>query len=1243
MPDQPRPESPNETPEADARTAAAALTGRLASLRRVARVLLVSQRVAAVLAMTIAGLIGLALIDFVLRAPGWVRGAFLGAAVALVLWLVWRRLFAVARFNPPLSEFALRLEGLDTDGKAGARGVLASGTQFALDQGIGGLGRGPAHPLVRRALEALDKLGPARVLKPAATLAAVGALLAAGLTVAGFFAAKPALARTGALRVLAPWTDAQWPKRTDVEDYTLLDFHPLGSALPLRGVLLASTQSAQDTRVEAVYSLIAPDGSRGPERRVLLTSQDRDADLPGGDDGVARSGPLFERLIEPASLQEQGGAAPSAIEYALVTSDDRTEPRRVLLVQPPRVLSARATVTPPEYAQRSAGASSAKTDLGAGADERAVLAGVLVGSRLGLDLTLNKPVPVPPAEPGPRRAWLALALGEQFAALVADKPEASLAVAVAGEQWSLSWVVRESVRLPVRPSDEFGLGPDVESAFRVEARTDRPPEAAVIKPADDGEVLPSAVVELVAEGRDDVALASVSAQFQLARRVSGSESGAVEPAADWTAAGAAAPNTPGEGAKSLRAVASIDLDQLKAKPGEELWLSALAADAFELDGVGHEPVRSVIRKIRIISTDQLVEQVWNELGTVRRGAIRLAEQQAQLRENTKAGRDPGAVARDQTGITESSARQGQAVERLRERLARNNLAEHELSRVLDEARSLLQQTREQSETAGRSLRDAQQAAAQNDQAAKQRAGEAGEQAQDRAQRTLEQLAELLDRGQDTWSARRALERLIEEQQALREQSAQMGRETTGRQTSELEAGQQRQIEEMAQKQDELSRRADEAIRDMQQRADKLRATEPETAQAMTEAAQRGQRQQVPEELQRAARDVRDNKQQSANQRQDRAVRDMQQMLEQMERASRSRDETLTRELQSLLESLDALIARQETELGALGDAEARGAFVGLDQSMIQLRVNTLAVAEQARAAGRETRPAADLIAEAAGAQAKAISGLREEPVDPAGVRAFEQTSLDKLLAARKQVSEAAAQAQQRNTRRQRAELRRAYTELLDQQTDLRVRTRAAAGLEAGRRQRAAARELFEPQDEVRKNASALAARTPDIADSVMFKFAHERLDEATTAAAAGLGEGEATAAVIARQGTAIRVLSGILESLADSERSQDDFREAPDGQQSQQQGGGGGEGQQRLIPPAAELRNLRQAQAEALTLTREAAESPDPAVAKESAAEAAKLQGALVDKAKAILEKLNQQQQQGPRPGVQPRPEPNAG
>ncbi len=302
--------------------------------------------------------------------------------------------------------------------------------------------------------------------------------------------------------------------------------------------------------------------------------------------------------------------------------------------------------------------------------------------------------------------------------------------------------------------------------------------------------------------------------------------------------------------------------------------------------------------------------------------------------------------------------------------------------------------------------------------------------------------------------------------------------------------------------------------------------------------------------------------------------------------------------------------------------------------MIALRQNTLAVLEMARATGAEAREAAGLIESASAAQGDAVGALRASPVDSGAANVAEQTSLDKLKQARALAEKARQNAEERTTRQQRAELKKSYRELLDAQLDLRAKTKDVSTMEEGRRKRAAARDLAPLQDQIRQKAADLAASATDIAKSETFGYAHGRLTDSVAAAAARLAEGEADRTVLSRQNAAVRVLQSILEALADQDKNSDEFREQNEG--GDQGGAGGQQGGQKkpegLIPPAAELKLLRSLQSEALAVTREAAESGDA----ELSVEAAALQKSLVERAKAVLEKLQQESKGGGMPDMKP-------
>jgi hypothetical protein len=150
-------------------------------------------------------------------------------------------------------------------------------------------------------------------------------------------------------------------------------------------------------------------------------------------------------------------------------------------------------------------------------------------------------------------------------------------------------------------------------------------------------VLATAVVQSAGEGRDDVGLADVRLDAQRARAAIGSIGAAPEPHGEpvvvASGSGTAEPQTTVQ--------TSLDLSALDLRPGDELWLTALATDNYNMDGNRHEPVRSSVRKLRIIKEEELVEQVRAELSAVRKIAIRLDEEQADLRKSVQSGAPHG--------------------------------------------------------------------------------------------------------------------------------------------------------------------------------------------------------------------------------------------------------------------------------------------------------------------------------------------------------------------------------------------------------------------------------------------------------------------------------------------------------------------------------------------------------------------------------------------------------------------------
>lgn len=628
-------------------------------LRRVA----IGEVLAAGVALVLGALLAEALIDYALRLPGWLRTALLVIGLAALTLGVLRRLLPALRLRPSLSTLALRAERSSLGQSRRLPGILASGASLAQQEpepgepgSIDWLRKAAAAQADTAAAEA-----PLTALVKLKTLRdhSLGATLAAMVVVA-FTIFAPGIARTGFARTLLPWTDAKWPSRTELVDATPAEPHALGSALPIRALVTRTNRAIGETPVEVVYRILTPRGST-PERTERLTAQETFEMSSAGKPGEA-----YERLLEPAAPLAQPGEE-AWLEYTLRTPDDRTPVRRIRLAEPPRVLALSAQIDPPAYAPLSDSAAwvRGKLDLGSGQDERSLLGPVLAGSRVTIVAALNKPSQL---------------VGE---ALTTDEGGIQPEITAEGTTLVVAWTAGERSRLALALADELGITSVDEAIVRVETMSDRPPTVTVTVPERDEAVLPRAVVELAGEARDDVGLAWLELRALPAR---------IPPSARDSAG--ALPEAEGEPAVLSRtesadiraeARATFALEPLNLSVGDEVLITAVAQDVYALPGLAgttlsHEEAVSPVRRLRIISEAELVEQILAELGAVRRGAVRLTEQQTELIEQNRQSRTTGtppmhAMARDQAAVTDALDRLAGAVEQLSQRADRNALGD----------------------------------------------------------------------------------------------------------------------------------------------------------------------------------------------------------------------------------------------------------------------------------------------------------------------------------------------------------------------------------------------------------------------------------------------------------------------------------------------------------------------------------------------------------------------------------------
>ena len=1171
----------------------------LRRLRSKARALLVFQRSALIGATLLAALAAFTLLDYLLRFPLIIRGTVLIATIAVLFWFIRTRIRPALFFAPRLTDLALRVE----QRYPALQGRLASALEFAdwsddgpskASQMIGETGRGLARIVVERTAADMNQVRPSELIRPAGAKRSGAALLGILALLIAAFVLSPAMFSTGASRTLAPWAGAEWPKRTGIADATETEVHPTGRALPLRAVLTRSPRSADRTDVFVQYRLTS-DGETGPLRRELLTHQTREITTADGT-----SGPLFERLLEPMAEQ---------IEYRFTTEDDSTEWKRVRLVPAPSIVNAQLTITPPDYALALASSEGQLVeprtiDLGPGTDDRAVAPGALVGSRLELTLDFNKD------------ARVVGSLARFF--VEAEDLTIEPSLNEPATSYTARFTLRDSIRLQLDLIDEHGIGADDTAVYRFDALADRPAAATIVNPPTDRSVLPSAVLMVRAEGRDDVGLSRIAIEQQrhTAAGAPGSEpsgpGGAIEPVGEPTIASERAAS----GQRLLTTEYELDLATIEnLSPGDEVHLVALATDVLTASIPEALPTRSPVRTLRVISEEQLVAEIRDSLSAVRESAIRTDQQQQSTAERTENEGASRAARREQAAVTQRLSQAQNDIAELRDRIRQNRLEDRTLddllSRVaqsLDSAGSASTEASETLDEAGaRADRQPEPADPENPAAApltdEERAQ--AERAQNEVRDELSRIVGLLDRGEDDWVIRNTLDRLINQQRALQEETNQAGQDTAGLLPEELTDEQRERLEDIAQRQQQLSEQADDLIEAMRERAQELSQNDPAAAEALQQAADNAEQNQVQQNMSRAASEAQQNQTQQAQQAQQEAIEALEQAQEDLDESDQARAEVLRRILSSVIDSLKGLISDQTDELANLSAvAEADPidpqAVLDLAPAMIRLNTNTAAVADLVRNAGPELAPVLNLVGRAVDAQVDAIVAIRSGDNDTDAIEAAETRSLDQLRQALERAEALDEQLEREEQQRKLRELRQAYTQALRATTELRRATEPyAQAQDLTRRDRAELRRLSEDQSGVTALLEQILEDVAELRDAGVFMLAHQRAQSQSTDAADRLTQADPFSA-LTQQTNLARTLTRILEALQDPRPDDEPFE---DGQQGGGGGGSGGSGgeDQPLIEEVQELRLLRMIQIELAEATRAVETMPDAQARREIA------------------------------------------
>jgi hypothetical protein len=855
--------------------------------------------------------------------------------------------------------------------------------------------------------------------------------------------------------------------------------------------------------------------------------------------------------------------------------------------------------------------------------------------------------------------------------------------------WTVSGRAIGATRIEMQLVDAYGITHDEPIAFMFDVSDDRAPSVTVVDPAVDESMVFDAKVALRVEARDDLALQEVGVEITVELATSAAENGAQTPAESEKVGerddfgsrrglkfeegrSLKSQNAQGDRTRSDDATedvttptlvsdfeTTIDLAKLSVRAGDRLILQGYAQDAFEnspdtpsestkVESEGRAAVvqadrnvssireqgriRSAPRTIRIVGEEEFERQVRSMLGGVRREAMRADERQARAREALDRDASDVTVQEAQGALTESLGRLEEATREALERLKRNDRDDGVVGELATQALELAETARARSSESSAALSDA---AHSNDQSQRDKSVQRAKAAQDEVRKELEDLVSLLDRDEDAWMARRRLDALAERVRQSARETAQAAARSSGESRDELSPEARAEIDALAERQRSSATEAEQLASELRERAKSLAEADAKQAQSLEQAARSLEEGRARDELEQGAAAAEDNRLEQSKAAQDRAAAAIAQASEALSENRKVRAEELARVLEELTESIKRLIRQTEPiEADVKIVTDAAGETAEIERDVLARAVGTISqnargVAQDARAASRESARAARFVEDGAKSLSGAATKLRAEHFNRDDVSSEIVAALKSFDDALKAAEQAAERAEQRAVEEKKEELLAKYRGLLERQVGVKTSVEKlvrADGGQLGRREAIESRRLGITQAELRQSIAEIPNQESAVRDSDALAELHDLIDAALKEAASALGEAKPTNA-IGPASDAIEALSFIVESLDESgeQEDSDEFGE----QQQSAEGGEGGEGPQAgPVPPIAEikiLRSMQRALAERTKAVAEQATSRSETELRQAVAELAARQQRIIELATKIAEKLGAQ------------------
>jgi hypothetical protein len=977
--------------------------------------------------------------------------------------------------------------------------------------------------------QALEQRPARRALTTAAAIACL-ALTAAAL--------YPTTARTALVRLLAPWSNVNWPQ-----------LHHLAVKDPVRR--LAAGQPLEVTVVDA-------EGVSLPDEVWLHL-------LYPSEEGAPHEVVEPMRFINDEVIARKESVS-KPLSYRAVGGDDRSMPWiDVEVVEPPEVEQLALKLHYPKY-----------TGWPPESSERHIRA--LTGTRVELTGRASKPLSAATIEIDEQGSIPAQISADGFGFSVPSSGGEGFVVKQAGAYW-------------VKLTDRQGFSNADDVRYEIRAIEDVTPSVALEEPGANAFVTPEAVVPVRIEAKDDLGLAEVALRYS---RSDQSEVGDAEIklyARPAQAAPTVAPRDPSvnEPLGEQRTIEHRwELGPLKLKPGVQLNVYATATDYKPLTGTSQP------RRLTVISTGELAERLAERQNFVLGELARMLKLQRESREQVSSVeiqlQEIGSLTKQDVDHLQAAELTQRQIDRglvspgegvapqiagLLADLANNKVdnpdVERHMRRLMEEINRLGKQ---ELPVINRELTAAMKSAQSAGGKDSARPLTAAGQHQDEVIRSLEQMLGELAEWDNYRRFHREIGQLRHDQESLNEQTAELGRQTLTKDFKDLTPQQQADLKKLSARQLELSRQFDKIEQRMERTAAELENHDPLAAGTISDALHEAREQAVAGGMRQAGRQVAENQMGQATTGQRQIGEQLQEVLDILANRRENELARLVKKLREAEQKLTGLRQQQEglrkkwEAAGKISDeGERRRELERLSRQQRELQEQTERLARrlerlQADRAGRSTAQGGGKMGQAG-----------EQGQQGNGQAAAEQAqAAEKDLAeAQQQLAEALRQAEQELAEEQLARLEDGLKSLVQRQENVLEETRHYDELSEsqGELTRAqlisvgdVAREQQALRDEVQALADKLTAKT--------FQFSLEGIAREMTAAQTLLERRQLGASAQQAIQQALHRLQQLLAALAP-----DQGEEQQEEDEGQQGGQGGGQQQGDGARLLSELKLLR--------------------------------------------------------------------